>query len=103
MTFMDTKAASAAAEPLRRAVHPRTYCFSLLAKADPGVMPRVPELFAKRNIVPDRWVSDRSGRDGDRLSIDLQVRGLDSELGEYIARCLRQVWGVETVLTAVKS
>jgi acetolactate synthase small subunit len=85
------------------ALRPSTFCFSLLAHADPGVMPRVLELFAKRNIVPDRWHSDRAGPRGEKLTIDLQVQGLEPDKGDYIARCLRQIWGVETVLTAVKS
>ena len=34
-----------------------TVCFSIQAAAEPGVMPRVLELFAKRNLVPERWVS----------------------------------------------
>lgn len=80
-----------------------TFCFSLLAHADPGVMPRVLELFAKRSIVPNRWHSDRAGPKGEKLTIDLQVEGLEPETGGYIARCLRQIWGVETVLTTVKS
>jgi hypothetical protein len=65
-------------------------------------MPRVLELFAKRNLVPARWVSDVGGPDGRELSIDLQVEGLTPELTDYIARCLRQVWGVRTVLTSEK-
>lgn len=84
---------------------PRTsqvFCFSVAADAEPGVMPRVLELFAKRNLVPTRWVSDVCGPDGRELSIDLQVEGLTPELTDYIARCLRQVWGVRTVLTSEK-
>jgi hypothetical protein len=69
-------------------------------------MPRVLQLFAKRNIVPLRWHSDLVGdglgaarRD---LAIDVQVEGLSPALGDYIARCLRQIPGVATVLTAEK-
>jgi hypothetical protein len=65
-------------------------------------MPRVLELFAKRNLVPSRWVSDRCGQRGRDLSIDVQVAGLSPELGGYIANCLRQIYGVRTVLTSQK-
>ena len=82
---------------------PRVFCFSVLAEAEPGVMPRVLELFAKRNLVPSRWVSDVVGPQRRDLSIDLQVEGLTPELTDYIARCLRQVWGVRTVLTSEKA
>jgi acetolactate synthase small subunit len=78
------------------------YCFSILAEAEPGVMPRVLQLFAKRGLVPTRWHSDVTGRDGRELSIDVQVNGLDVATGDYIARCLRQVFQVEAVLTSQK-
>lgn len=82
------------------------YCFSILAAAEPGVMPRVLELFAKRGLVPTRWHSDVVGskaRDGGwELAIDIQVHDLDVAAGDYIARCLRQICYVETVLTSQK-
>jgi acetolactate synthase small subunit len=78
------------------------YCFSILAEAEPGVMPRVLGLFAKRGLTPTRWHSDVTGKDGRDLSIDVQVNGLDVATGDYIARCLRQVFQVETVLTSQK-
>ena len=89
-----------------RAVAETVYCFSIHAEAEPGVMPRVLELFAKRGLVPTRWHSDVTGprKPGGKrdLAIDIQVDGLDVETGDYIARCLRQVFQVETVLTSQK-
>lgn len=83
---------------------PRVFCFSVTADVEPGIMPRVLELFAKRNLVAQRCHSDvvplRGG--GEALSIDLQVAGLTPELTDYIARCMRQIWGVDTVLTSEK-
>ena len=81
----------------------RVACFSILADAEPGVMPRVLELFAKRGLVPQRWMSDRVGPRGEELSIDLQVGGLDQQTTDYIANCLRQIWGVQTVMTSEKA
>ena len=82
----------------------RVACFSIQAEAEPGVMPRVLELFAKRGLVPRRWVSGVTGQGtslgGGELTIDVQVAGLAPETQAYIARCLRQVWGVGTVLTS---
>ena len=40
---------------------PATACFSVHARAEPGVMPRVLELFAKRGLVPSFWQSSTSG------------------------------------------
>lgn len=74
-----------------------TAYFCVQARAEPGVMPRVIELFAKRGLVPGFWhsaVADLA------LSIEIRVAGLESDMVDYIARCLRQIVGVDTVLTA---
>jgi len=89
--------AAPAAEPA-----PCIFCFSIQAQADPGMMPRVMQLFAKRNLVPLRWHSDVLGAARRDLAIDVQVEGVSPALGDYIARCLRQIPGVATVLTAEK-
>ena len=86
----------------RRAQGPATYCFSVQAETDPGVMPRVLHLFAKRNLVPKRWVSQVTGPGGRELSIDIQVDGLTPQTGDYMARCLRQLQYVQVVLTSQK-
>ncbi|MDP2697277.1 hypothetical protein [Thalassospira sp.] len=86
--------------------HPLTsvYCFAVHAAAEPGVMPRVLELFAKRNLVPVSWHSTVArGRGGDaELQIDIQVQHLESPVADHIARCLRQIVHVNTVLTSEK-
>ena len=82
---------------------PRVACFAVQADADPGVLPRVLALFAKRSLVPDRWTGQRSLTDENELVIDLQVTGLDAEQTAYIARCLGQIPGVFAVLTAEKA
>lgn len=81
-----------------------TYCFAVQAAADPGVMPRVMELFAKRSLLPSRWHSDVTniGGRGQEIVIDVQVSGLAPEEGDYIARCLRQQVHVRSVLTSMK-
>jgi hypothetical protein len=73
-----------------------TVAFTVQARAEPGVMPRLVELFAKRGLVPQRWHSTVSGP---ALAIELQMTGLGRDLADYIARCMRQVVGVEAVLT----
>ena len=71
--------------------------FCLQARADPGVMPRVLELFAKRGLVPHKWHSTVSGT---VLVIDVQIAGLERDVADYIARCMRQIVGVDAVLTS---
>jgi len=73
-----------------------TVLFSVQARAEPGVMPRVVELFAKRGLVPQKWHSTAAGS---VLAIDLQIGGIGRDLAGYIARSMRQIIGVETVLT----
>ena len=95
-----------AAPPPRPAVE--THCFAIRAEASPGLMPRVLELFAKRNLVPTRWHSDvivAPPRDGGHatLQIDIQMEGMEPELAAYVARCLRQIYGVDSVLTSTKT
>jgi len=83
-------AAAAAAEPSA------TTFFSVQARAEPGLMPRVMELFAKRGLVPQLWHSAMARPD--RLTIDIEVAGL-GDTAEYVANCMRQIAGVELVLT----
>ncbi|HEY3909578.1 MAG TPA: hypothetical protein VGM07_06780 [Stellaceae bacterium] len=76
-----------------------TAYFSVHATAEPGVMPRVLELFAKRGLVPSGWRSARSGADQAQLAIEIEMRGLGCEAADYIAACLRQIASVEIVST----
>src|SRR5216117_2943447 len=78
--------------------YPLTVSFSLQARAEPGIMPRVIELFAKRGLVPQKWHSTAAGS---ALTIDVQIGGLGRDLGDYIARSMRQIVGVESVLTSL--
>ncbi len=78
---------------------PETAYFSVHAAAEPGVMPRVLELFAKRGLVPSGWRSTLSGADQPRLAIEIEMRGLGCETADYIAACLRQIACVEIVST----
>jgi hypothetical protein len=65
-------------------------------------MGRVLELFAKRGLVPSRWHSAAGGPEGRELDIDIQMRGMDHDLAAYVAACLRQIVGVEGVVTSRK-
>jgi acetolactate synthase small subunit len=71
--------------------------FVVQARAEPGVMPRVMELFAKRGLVPELWHSAVSGA---TLSLEIRIAGVERDTVDYIARCMRAIVGVDTVLTA---
>ncbi len=94
--MLPTAARAPRTEPAKAA------CFSVHARAEPGVMPRVLELFAKRGLVPSSWHSSTGGLDDDALTIDIQMRGMEVELADYIAACLRQIADVEVVLISQK-
>lgn len=79
-----------------------TACFSVQARSDPQVMPRVLDQFAKRGLVPTTWHGAAAGRDLGELHIDIQVEGMEGELANRVAECLRRIVGVEAVLTSDK-
>ncbi|MBM3541248.1 MAG: hypothetical protein FJX51_04305 [Alphaproteobacteria bacterium] len=81
---------------------PKTACFSVHAAAEPSVMPRVMEQFAKRGLVPCQWHSTLAPEDGAALVIDIQVEGLAPALVTPIAEALRRIVYVDAVLTAEK-
>lgn len=87
--------------PDRTTQHRPAACFSVHAAADPGLMPRILEIFAKRGIVPSRWHSSIGGPD-DRLTIDLEMNGLSVDGMHAIAGEMRAVWGVALVLSSQK-
>jgi hypothetical protein len=80
----------------------RTACFSVHARAEPGIMPRVLELFAKRGLVPSSWHSATGGPAENELTIDIQMRGMPAQTADFIAGRLRQIADVELVLTSLK-
>lgn len=82
---------------------PAVSCFSVVALPDPGVMPRVLELFAKRGLVPDRWVSQVTADAAPRLEIDIQASGLDEATAAYLGRCMGQIALVERVLISERA
>ncbi|MGH7093952.1 MAG: hypothetical protein ACREFB_10505, partial [Stellaceae bacterium] len=59
------------------------------------------ELFAKRGLVPQRWHSVVAGPGGACLTIDIRIASLGREGVDYVARCMRGITGVDTVLTSV--
>lgn len=87
--------------PLQRP-QPAVSCYCVEGEADPGLLPRVLELFAKRGLVPERFFAQPSGHSDQGLVIDLQVRGFTTAEREIVASCLRQIPLVWTVLTSEK-
>jgi len=77
---------------------PRTVCFSVHAAADPGLLPRVIGLWAKRGLTPARWHSALCGSDDREIYIDVEMSAVTPALAQQIAGELRRIYGVSQVL-----
>ncbi|HZT89192.1 MAG TPA: hypothetical protein VFA12_14555 [Stellaceae bacterium] len=91
---------SFAAVPVAASDPPAAVQFLVQAAAEPGVMPRLFELFAKRGLVPQMWHSTVCGAEHTDLTIEIRVSGLPQETVSYIGACMRQIASVRAVLTA---
>jgi acetolactate synthase small subunit len=78
-----------------------TVCFLVEGAAECGVLARVLEQFAKRDLLPQRIAADVAPETG-VLEVNLQMPDLTMEEGDKIARGLRGIVGVSTVLTSTK-
>lgn len=81
--------------------HP-VHCFSVSGMADPGLMPRIMELWAKRGLMPDRWYGGRTGPDGSDVYIDIETSDLDHGRAIQIAKAMRCIFGVSQVQVSEK-
>ncbi len=72
--------------------------FTVRAARAPDVLPRVLELFAKRNLIPDRWTSRRVGENRDRLVFEIEMEAMERCLAERIAASMRQIINVESAV-----
>jgi hypothetical protein len=87
------------AERQSAAPTPSVTCFAVTADADPSALPRILGLFAARGLVPRRLYATH---DGEALSFDLQIGGLDADTAETLSWRLRALVCVRNVLCAAK-
>ncbi len=78
------------------------HCFAVSGVADPGLVPRIMELWAKRGLMPDRWHSARTGTERNDVYIDIETSELDQALAMQIAEAMRTIFGVQQVLVSEK-
>jgi hypothetical protein len=69
--------------------------FLLDAECSPGLLPRMLQPFAKRDLVPDRMWSHRSG---DVMHVEIAVEAMPDEDVHLVEGNLRQIVGVHQVL-----
>jgi hypothetical protein len=65
--------------------------FTLEAEAAPGLLPRLLQPFAKRDLVPDHL---RARREGETLHVELGMTAMPVEMVHLVAGNLGQVMGV---------
>jgi len=89
----------AAAERRSRSSHPEVtvLCLSLRALAEIGILARVIQQLARRGLFPSRMHCTQAS---EQLLIDLQVAGVGEREGDVLAESLRQVVGIDEVLTS---
>jgi hypothetical protein len=68
--------------------------FLLDADASPGLLPRLLQPYAKRDLVPDRMWSHRSG---DIVHVEIAMEAMPADVVHLVEGNLRQVIGVRTV------
>jgi len=69
--------------------------FLLDAECSPGLLPRMLQPFAKRDLVPDRMWSHRSG---DVMHVEIALEAMPDEEVHLVEGNLRQIVGVHQVL-----
>jgi hypothetical protein len=68
--------------------------FMLDADTAPGLLPRLLQPFAKRDLIPDRMWSHRSG---DTLHVEIAMEAMPHDVLHLVDGNLRQVVGVRSV------
>ena len=65
--------------------------FSLVADAAPGLLPRLLQPFAKRDLSPDLF---EAARDGEEMRVQIGIDAMPAEMVHLVEGNLRQVVGV---------
>jgi hypothetical protein len=74
--------------------------FLLDADPSPGLLPRLLQPYAKRDLVPDRMWSHRAG---DTIHVEIAMEAMPAEVVHLVEGNLLQVVGVRTVSRIARS
>src|SRR5580692_4574198 len=74
--------------------------FLLDADTSPGLLSRLLQPYAKRDLVPDRMWSHRAG---DTMHVEIAMEAMPVEVVHLVEGNLRQVVGVQTVARVTRS
>ncbi len=70
--------------------------FSITADCEPGLLPRLIEPFARRDLVPDSFAAERRG---EVVRVEIAMQRMPAEMVHLVEGNLRQVVGVHSVAT----
>jgi len=68
--------------------------FTVLAEPSPGLLPRLTQPFARRDLMPDGFTAQRQGS---QVRVDIAMDGMPAEMVHLVEGNLRQVIGVTSV------
>jgi acetolactate synthase small subunit len=68
--------------------------FTLVADAEPGLLQRLMQPFAKRDLIPDHF---DAGRHGTQMRIEIAMHAMPADVVHLVEGNLRQVVGVHSV------
>jgi hypothetical protein len=74
--------------------------FLLDTDCTPGLLPRLLQPYAKRDLVPDRMWSHRAG---DTMHVEIAMEAMPAEVVHLVEGNLRQIVGVRTVTRVTRS
>ncbi len=74
--------------------------FLLDTDCEPGLLPRLLQPYAKRDLVPDRMWSHRTG---DTMHVEIAMEAMPAEVVHLVEGNLRQIVGVRTVTRVTRS
>ena len=102
MSFAGTLSSSKSSLPLSSKTQ-RVDCFSVMAEADPSVLPRILDIVAMFDRVPERCHAVRLDHEPGRpLMIDLQIAGLAERDVHLIEKKLERMLFVTQILCSEK-
>lgn len=76
--------------------------FLVTGCADPGLLPRLIEPFAKLGLCPSRVLASREAGDGSELSVDLRLTDVSAQTARLVEVGLKRVIGVQQLLCVVE-
>jgi hypothetical protein len=90
-------------QPVERAEPPTVSArFLVQGPADPGLLPRLVEPFAKLGAVPSRVHASCESGDGSQMTVDLRLGGVAPRVAELVEFALRRVVGVSQLIAVVE-